>query len=413
MPISKEAFARYVREALGSLHDPIHLQSNALAGLLDLRPAPGETAAVALRQLLRETIECLQPSESLPATRSEWLGYRLLWLRYVQSRSRYDICDELGLSRTSFYRHHQQALEAVVSLLWDRYQREQSEAASAQGTAVTPSPGEQALAEARKLAQRARPQMLDLGNVVEATLRMAFPLADRQGVALRTQLPESLPMTYGDPAIVRQIFLNVLTEGLKLAAPDGLELAVRVEDEVTAWQLRGVQGDRVTGQDIDRFPGLALCRALLGVCGGRLWLECEAGGHALIAFALPTVRPKDVLIIDDDDDTMALYERFLRTDGYQVHLARGSAQVQALLAQSAPDVVLLDVLMPGEDGWQILQCLKTMPETASIPVVICSVLDQPDLALTLGASAVLRKPISQAALLDAVRAALQPADSAG
>ena len=75
--------------------------------------------------------------------------------------------------------------------------------------------------------------------------------------------------------------------------------------------------------------------------------------------------------------------------------------------------MLLDVLMPQEDGWDILQSLKTLPETASIPVVICSVLSQPHLALALGAAEVLRKPISEETLLATVKKVLALEDTVG
>ena len=86
-------------------------------------------------------------------------------------------------------------------------------------------------------------------------------------------------------------------------------------------------------------------------------------------------------------------------------------QLDDELAKASPDVILLDVLMPQLDGWDILQQLKTRPETQHVPVVICSVLSQPRLAVALGAADVLRKPISAEALLTTIRRLLGREDS--
>jgi len=116
--ISRQAFAQHVKEALENFHDPVRLQNNPLAKLMRLQFVPGETLATSLRELLRQTIESLRPVTLVPSSSPEWSGYRLLWLRYVQSRSRYAICEDLGLSQASYYRRLQEALEAVVSILW-------------------------------------------------------------------------------------------------------------------------------------------------------------------------------------------------------------------------------------------------------------------------------------------------------
>ena len=104
-------------------------------------------------------------------------------------------------------------------------------------------------------------------------------------------------------------------------------------------------------------------------------------------------------------------QRYLDREGFRLWTAQSSEEAEAWLARGTPDVILLDVLMPREDGWDILQQLRTSPATASTPVIICSVLSQPQLALSLGASAVLQKPISREALVMAIRQALPLAGS--
>ena len=66
--------------------------------------------------------------------------------------------------------------------------------------------------------------------------------------------------------------------------------------------------------------------------------------------------------------------------------------------------IILDIMLPGVDGWQILQKCKTHPETADIPVLICSVLDMQDVALSLGADAYIKKPPSREEFLSTLQA---------
>jgi len=411
--ISKEMFAHHVKDSLESYHNPARLQTNPLIELLALRSVPGETRAMSLRQLIRETVESLRPSPSIPASRPEWIHYRLLWLHYVQSQARYAVAQELGLSHTSFYRDRQKALEACASILWEKYEQRNAISVPEEKTPASSSAMERAVEAAVKLARRSRRSSIVLGDVVDTVLPMMVSLAKQQGVNLITDIHPSLPVTYGDETVLRQILINVLTEGIRLAATDALKLVVTKSDRGTVWQLGALDETKAPERNLRQVTGLEVSRALVSGYGGRFWLAGDGRGTHSVCFTLLAAKPKTVLIVDDDQDTIDLYERYMRGQGCVVQAAYSGEQVHALLTENRPNLILLDVLMPKEDGWAILQSLKTMPETAAIPVVICSVLAQPELALSLGAMAVLRKPIGRPELLEVVQAALDRPDSSG
>jgi len=404
--IPKELFARYVKDALASFYDPVHLQTHPLTDLLSLPPSPQETRGQLLRQLLREALDSLRPSENIPFGRPEWLGYRIMWLRYVESLDQSRICRELGISRASFYRYHQEAFAAVVSILWDRYLTQEKKKG-----APPVSAGADALVkkEAHKALSSSRQRPVDLTQVLAGVQRTILPLVKQQGVSLQVREPDQLPTTYGDPAILRQIILNVLTEGMRFAADDSLELQIKVASTETVWRLRGLDGEHL--RDLKEATGVVASRSLLSAYGGKLWFE---GGKLApcLCFSIPIIAPKTILIIDDDPDTINLYQRYLQAGRYSVQVATNSEEVWGFLEQGKPDLILLDVLMPQEDGWDILQRLKTLPELREVPVIICSVLSQPQLALALGALEVLQKPIDQLTLLQTVERALTARDTA-
>ncbi|MCB0134844.1 MAG: response regulator, partial [Caldilineaceae bacterium] len=84
----------------------------------------------------------------------------------------------------------------------------------------------------------------------------------------------------------------------------------------------------------------------------------------------------------------------------------GATSGEAALAQvrqATPQAIVLDVMMPHQDGWEVLQALRQEPACATVPIIVCSVLREHDLALSLGANDTLVKPVSQPALLDVLR----------
>ena len=406
--IRRDVFARQVKDALTHLYDPIHLQMHPLASLLALSRVAGKSVGESLRELFWETIESLRPMASVPPDRPEWLSYRLLWLHYVQALSQLATCQELGLGQRSFYRRLAEAVDAVVSLLWERYEQIGPSDGARESEEGELSPAEQAREEAVKLARESQRQPIDLLELLESAREIVSPLADQQGINLRINVPSSLPASYGDPAMVHQIILNVLTEGLRLASGGRLELAVSVEDAETVWRVQGLDESKAPKQDLDHVNGLVISQGLLEVYEGRLWFERDEQGIASLCFTLPCAKARGILIIDDDADTVNLYRRHLEASNYAVRTARSAEQMEAQLVEARPDLILLDVLMPRQDGWKMLQRLKTMPETTAIPVVICSVLSQPTLALVLGAEEVLQKPIDAEALIRTVRKVLAP-----
>jgi CheY-like chemotaxis protein len=105
-----------------------------------------------------------------------------------------------------------------------------------------------------------------------------------------------------------------------------------------------------------------------------------------------------VLVIDDDPEVRQLLARMLGKDGFRVLEARDGEEGVASARRERPDVITLDVLMPGLDGWGVLAALKNDPAIADIPVVILSIMDERTLGYSLGAAEYLTKPIERAQL---------------
>jgi CheY-like chemotaxis protein len=356
---------------------------------------------------LREALEALKPNGTVPFGRPEWLGFRAMWLRYVECLDQDATCRELGVSRASFYRYHRDAFEAITSILWQRYLRH----APAAATAPPPGRACPAADEAVRLAQAAQRTPVSLADILAGVQRTILPLLTRRGIALHIDAPSELPTVIGDPALLRQGVLNVLTAALQCVRGDAIYLSLELANGSAVWRISGVDVSRLTPETLTGTTDWAMSRELLSVYGGRLTIERHTEPGAII-LTLPACTAATILVIDDDGDTIALFRRYLEGEGFRLWTAQSSQEAESWLVQGTPDLVLLDVLMPREDGWDILQQLHTAPPTAHTPVIICSVLSQPQLALSLGASAVLQKPVNREELGMAIRQALRPPGSA-
>jgi len=393
-----------VRDALANYYDPVHLQTHELG--VQLRLGSGGTIrAEELRKALWDAVEALRPGPAVPTESNAWLTYRLLWQHYVQGQGREAICAELGLGQRTFYRRLQEATEAVASVLVARCgQRQQVSVTGANGQGDL----ERAAAQAIALAQHSRLGLIDIAAVAQEACQTVAPLADQVGRSVTLECQGDLPQVQGDAALYHQAFVNLLAEALKTTATGPVVLRGCLVGEQIRFELAGFPASWER-EAILRLDGVSVSGRLLAAFGGELCAQAGHNAPTLLWLVIPAVYVGRLLVIDDDEDTTALYRRFLQPHGYFVAGARTPEEVDRLLQDALPDLVLLDVLMPGLDGWRMMRRLQDNPRTARLPIVICSVLAQPRLALALGAVDVLHKPLTEQTLLAAVlRSATRP-----
>ena len=113
-----------------------------------------------------------------------------------------------------------------------------------------------------------------------------------------------------------------------------------------------------------------------------------------------------VLIVEDDQSSVDLLRAYLTDSGYDVLVERTGPEGLAAVRREQPDAVVLDIQLPGLDGWGLLAALKAAPETSGIPVVVVSVLDDRARGRHQGAAAYLVKPVSRDDVLSALESAV-------
>ena len=274
---------------------------------------------------------------------------------------------------------------------------------------------------------------------------------------------EQLPPITTDRDKLRQILINLVNNAVKFTEQgavtlrvrrDGEQMVVSVED--TGVGIAEEHLERVfekfyqVKQDVHRSIkgtglGLSICNAFADLLGATITVQSAAGRGSTFTVTLPLEpqphdtqtqtrtqhelaervrrqcnalegdghRPK-VLCIGADPSNVLLMNGYLAEmqAGFRVVPAFNGKEGLRLACSECPQVILLDVLLPGSDGWQLLQRLKTDQATAHIPVIVVTSLDEKSRGIALGADDYLVKPISKANLLWAVKRATRPASQA-
>ena len=127
---------------------------------------------------------------------------------------------------------------------------------------------------------------------------------------------------------------------------------------------------------------------------------------AVIGFdaLLPAGSRRTVLAMDDNPDVLELIERYLGAHDYWVVTVRTAGEMIDLAQRLRLFAIMLDLMMPEQDGWELLQTLLHHNDTQHLPILVCSVLHQKELALSLGATAFVEKPFTEQSLLSALEA---------
>jgi DNA-binding response OmpR family regulator len=123
------------------------------------------------------------------------------------------------------------------------------------------------------------------------------------------------------------------------------------------------------------------------------------------------VQPFRVLVVDDEPDLVVLLEEHLTHEGYDVVTATSGMQAIAKAREEKPNIILLDVMMPGVSGFDVCNILQDFPETANIPIIFLTAvaeIKRKVMGLNLGADDYITKPFDLHELAARVRAALRP-----
>jgi CheY-like chemotaxis protein len=397
-------FVRDVHEALTHLYDHAYLECHRLAKqLASPEGRANRTRAQEVRRVLLDTLEELNPGENVPMRALERRAYAVLFGLYVEGRDAAAVANALGIGGRQLRRDRAAAVEALATILYDRYlPRPAKEAGGADE--------EPLLDEIQRLTQQQ--ERVDLPRLVQKLLTLLNGLAEEQGIHILSSIPAEFPSLQTDPMLLRQILLGIASQAISHTNPSEIIFAAQIEEQELSILLRWRCAAQANGS-LETLQGeLSTAETMATALGARLHYRSPFRGQYEIGVIFPREQEMIVLVVDDNRELFELFQRFVFGQPYQLTHAASVDQALTLARTTKPAAITLDLMMPNRDGWEFLQIQQADADIASIPVIVCSVLAEPELAFSLGARGYLKKPITADDLLRALAVIPAPASVA-
>jgi signal transduction histidine kinase/DNA-binding response OmpR family regulator/ligand-binding sensor domain-containing protein len=293
-------------------------------------------------------------------------------------------------------------------------------------------------------------------DVIERSLAATSALFEAKKLELVRDLSADLPGVYGDSDRLIQVVINLISNAVKFteagtvtcsAAVQGNEIVVSVkdsgvgirpEDQPKVFEKFKQVGDTLTDKPQGTGLGLPISKEIVEHHGGRIWVESEIGKGSTFFFTLPVSttgvpakaidigtlvrqlkknvagqqpRPNSVLVVDDDANIRSVLQQEFTEAGYPVRLAENGRKALDMIRDEQPGIVILDVMMPEMNGFDVAAVLKNDPATMDIPIIILSIVEDKERGFRLGVDRYLTKPIDTVSLFREVGALLEQGKS--
>ncbi len=391
-----------LRRALARLHDPAYLENHPLALRLSAAAqAPGLSSGQALSRILRLAIEALDPGPNVAPSAPEARPYHVLRSRYISQHGVTRIGQQLGIGERQTYRELRRGVEALAHILCGY--GIQSGHDDEPWPEPLSSPAARVFAEIARLSSAGH-QAVDVVQVVGEAVESVRRLAREWDVQIEW-LPEVTAVhAMLNRVMLRQAILNLLSHAIRSHRGSHLEVRLQRLEENAMLLIRFDPGREL----ISVQPGhpYAMATELLNSLGVNWCSQEQEDGAVHITIRVPLVRQRTILIVDDNVGLLRLFERYLEGRPYVVYGSSSAANALDVLSKVQPDVVILDIMMPERDGWEVLQALRQSEAGRRVRVLVCSIIDDPDLARSLGADGFLHKPVDRASLIHALEEVL-------
>ncbi len=261
---------------------------------------------------------------------------------------------------------------------------------------------------------------VNIRDLIQDMVSVLEPLIKNKGLLIDVDFDKGLPTAYADPDRVRQVVTNLLDNAIKFTSEGSITIHAR-PSEIGIEKSEPTKFVEVcisdTGKGIrkrdrnklfDKFKpldtsptsqyrgaglGLSICKGLVEMQKGTIWVKSKYGQGSTFCFTLPAgeeaakldyeeasiaegVMPSKtpaetrVLVVDDEPDQVTLISKILQEEGYQIAKAYDGEQAIESVKRSQPDLIILDLMMPNVNGFEVIEYLKAGEETRQIPIIV-------------------------------------------
>jgi signal transduction histidine kinase/DNA-binding response OmpR family regulator len=290
---------------------------------------------------------------------------------------------------------------------------------------------------------------VSMAEVIERATSATSSLFDAKKLTLVRKVEPDLPTINGDQDRLIQVVINLISNAVKFTDAGSIQCVLRREgddlvvsvtdsgigiapaDQPKVFEKFKQVGDTLTDKPKGTGLGLPICREIVEYHGGRIWVDSELGKGSTFSFTLPIAgktgqlellparravdieslvrqlretvsiqhpADKSILVVDDDANIRSLLQQELAEAGYTVRLAEDGRKALALVREEMPGLIILDVMMPEMNGFDVAAVLKNDPATMHIPIIILSILEDKERGFRLGVDRYLTKPIDTPSL---------------
>ncbi len=408
-------FLKHLRAALNHLYNLEQLRGSPLIAWFRL--SSRFDAPAVLQHLLVDEIEALRPRQSEALYPEKKKVFEILQFRYVQQFSQAEVAHHIGVSDRQFRREQDEAIASLGLSIWNRHGPSAPEGPATAAEAAPAGGAAQAsafLQEEWDWLRGAHSESIpELAAFVQKILDLMRAVGQQYGASLEFRPPAGLPDLAVHPVAFRQMMLNLLQVAIHQAGSGQVRLEIEVQPPFIEFSVRagipaGPKGSPAhAAQDANLLETAA---HLAGLCGGRLEVMAQAEGFAW-RLSLPSVEGLRVLVVDDNPEIIELLRRYAGGTRYTVIGTSDPERAVEMAESSAARIIVIDVMMPRIDGWELLGRLRNHPQTAGIPVIVLTILAQVDLATSLGARKLVLKPVTRETFLAALDEVLAHPDS--
>jgi CheY-like chemotaxis protein len=357
------------------------------------------TRGLQLRMTVMELIESLKPDGDVNYSTLEWRWYTILHDRYILCHSLWKIEQKLSLGNRQVRREHVHALNTLMVLLAQRL------AAKSVSTLAHP---EFVATPIEAAVYRFSPvfRVFSLNLLLEEVTSILREINRNQPSEVKYVVQPDNLTVYADRGILHLLLLKILGRLTHSTERDGwINLEARTEPQGVDISI--VSNVHLVTDDED----IHLCQLLARTMRAELKIDRVAASETRLSLVVPIgTSLRRVFVIDDEQSAIELFTSYLVGLEYDVSGESNPKQAIKRAVEVQPDVILVDVMMPAVDGWDLLQRLHITPQLANVPIIVCSVINDADLAYALGAARFLRKPVLRQQLVMTLHEVLpQPA----
>jgi CheY-like chemotaxis protein len=396
--LTRDSFLEYLRDALTHLYNADYLRKSPLTDLFNI--ANRFDTSSALRKILIDAIYSFKPALDESDQSRAWRIFDSLFCCYVQQLNQQVVADQLCISPRQLRREQHYALEALADYLWSQFKLDANIEPPLESKKENPDVADQFT----WLNDMQPDHPTDLNQEMINVLELTRPLSALNQTVIANHITQTTPALAIHPTVLNQILVNLVSIAITLAGSGGsVELSVNLCEWTVEILIQ--TGTSSSPDDVltdEQVGSLKIADQLVKLSGGELVYEKQPVGIFVACITIPKLDQFPVLVIDDNADTLQLFKRYCACSRYHLICTRDTDEAMGLIEQYHPQIIVLDIMMPKDNGWMVLSKLRQQPDTRQIPILICTILPQEKLALSLGASGFIKKPVARTDFLHAL-----------